>query len=648
MIKPYASTIDTLLDLAKMIGDIVFIVITVPFQHAFSWWTGVPLDADGEETQEIHEIHDVPSELSATARSLEPEIPVTPVEPLILDMHNPLRGPSPIPIRIPSPIPARNPSPVPTRNPSPIPARNPTPVPVCNPSPIPDAVAEMEERVVDAPGESVVEEASPITRSSSVSTAAEKPPISSFYENRWDSSATLIAPAASTRTFSTTSRTSSNGAPSIASSTSGNSSFPPRVPRKDDNKRRTRRNDTSKAPTGPPKPHEPQVYRYQTSPKSKTKAEPVQPVHEIWLPLPSEYEGSSAEASSIASESTLGESRVNTSQSGPEPEVAETLTVDEWREYPPFPSAYPPTPLPAAPVKLMSASSNPTSSAPRRPTVQTRSSSSGGKPSSSRTLNAHREVSETNGHGILSDDDLSPNGRTGDEDSSDEGDGMDVDSQEDSEDDFNVTLQTPRRHRNGTFPMSQSQLRSMTSDSSIASSTGKLSTVDRGSTLFTDNSSDSDSDSPSDESVAVGHKRSATIQGGRDSQATIRASSRMPVPQAIQLPRQASTTSTSESPDDDKAALNSNSDTKRRRVTVPARKPADVSTRSSANDATVRGRGRGRGQLPTASTRASSRLGPQAPGLASAHSNSSQTTVGGGKPGRGTGVTRERTLRGRA
>lgn len=217
---------------------------------------------------------------------------------------------------------------------------------------------------------------------------------------------------------------------------------------------------------------------------------------------------------------------------------------------------------------------------------------------------------------------------------------MDVDSVDDSDDDFNATLQTPLHQRHATYPISRNQLKSMASDSSMASSNGKLSTVDRGSAIYTDESSDSDSGSITDESSAVGHKRSATIQGGRDAHGTIKASSRQ-VPQAIQLPRQASSTSASESLDDDKAAFDNSSDTKRRRVMAPARKPADAPTRASVNDATIRGRTRGRGQPPTAPTRASTRLAVgHAPGLAAAHSNSSQTTIGGTKLGRGAAVTR--------
>ncbi|KAF7975635.1 hypothetical protein HWV62_9077 [Athelia sp. TMB] len=649
MIKPYASTVDSLLDLARMFGDIAFIVITVPFQHALSWWTGVPLDA--EEPQDIQQIHDIDSELPVTStRSLKPATPVTLVESaaLVLDIHEPSREPSPVAVRNPSPVPIRHPSPVPVRNPSPVPVRRPSPVPVRNPSPLPVLPVEREESLAETLGEPHVDEPSPITRTNSTAPGVgEIPPVSPS-EDKGDAQVALTAPAASTRTLSSTSQTSSGGAPSIASSTSVNSSLLPRPPRKDDNKRRTRRKDDAKAPTGPPKPHEPQVYRYQTSPKPKTKAVPTQPVHEIWLPpVSAAREGSGAEAPPTASEDASGQSRVNTSRSGPDPEVAETLTVDEWRLYPPFPSAYPPTPLPAAPVKLISAPSNFPHSAPRRPTVQTRSLTDGRQPSSSRILDVHPEAPKPNDNSNLSDDDLSTTGRTGGEDSSDDGEGMDVDSVDDSDDDFNVTLQTPLHQRNATYPVPRNQLRMMASDSSMASSIGKLSTVDRGSAIYTDESSDSDSGSITDESSVVGHKRSATIQGGRDAQGTIKASSRQ-IPQAIQLPRQASSTSASESLDD-KAVFDNSSDTKRRRVTAPARKPTDAPTRASTNDATVRGRTRGRGQPPTGPTRASTRLATvQAPGLAAAHSNSSQTTIGGGRLGRGAAVTRERTVRGRA
>lgn len=292
--------------------------------------------------------------------------------------------------------------------------------------------------------------------------------------------------------------------------------------------------------------------------------------------------------------------------------------------------------------------SKPTYPAPQRPSVQIRPKSDGRIPSSSRNTTSHLEASEVNGNGDLSDG-RSTTGTTGggEDDSSDDGERMDVDSEEDS-DSFNVSLQTPRRHRNADFPTRRPQLNSMASNSSMASSSTKLSTVDRGSALWTDDSSNSDSESLSDESSAIGHKRSSMTQGGRDTQGTIRPSSRQ-VAQAIQLPRQASTTSTSESLDEGKPAFDSSSDTKRRRVTaLPVRKPAAPAPRPPTNDATIRGRGRGRGQVPARPSARTTNSSSHAPGLASAHSNSSQTTIGGTRPGRGAPPARERTVRGRA
>ncbi|KAI0650430.1 hypothetical protein C8Q79DRAFT_1006698 [Trametes meyenii] len=65
------------------------------------------------------------------------------------------------------------------------------------------------------------------------------------------------------------------------------------------------------------------------------------PAHQIWLPPPSAY----AEESSLNPHSGLPTPPVDLQQQAA---AASQESVDDWRQYPPFPSAYPPTPLPAS------------------------------------------------------------------------------------------------------------------------------------------------------------------------------------------------------------------------------------------------------------------------------------------------------------
>lgn len=51
LIKPYASIIDSLLDLARVLGDKAFISIKIPIDHVLSYWNGSPLSSQGQPTQ---------------------------------------------------------------------------------------------------------------------------------------------------------------------------------------------------------------------------------------------------------------------------------------------------------------------------------------------------------------------------------------------------------------------------------------------------------------------------------------------------------------------------------------------------------------------------------------------------------------------
>ncbi|KAL7282631.1 hypothetical protein ACG7TL_004103 [Trametes sanguinea] len=65
------------------------------------------------------------------------------------------------------------------------------------------------------------------------------------------------------------------------------------------------------------------------------------PVHQIWHPPPAAY----AEEGAFNPHSGLPTPPIDRQQAFA---VSAAGTVDEWRQYPPFPSAYPPTPLPAS------------------------------------------------------------------------------------------------------------------------------------------------------------------------------------------------------------------------------------------------------------------------------------------------------------
>lgn len=447
MIKPYAMTVDSLLDLARMFGDIFFIVVTVPLQHGLAWWNGSLWETEDVQ-EDVHEIQASRPASPVNARSLEPESPVEPEPPTIVPV-------------------------------------------ISEPSPI-----------------SPAEEPQPITRTTSASGAAEEQDPPSTSDDKGNSQVDLVEPEVLVRTQSSSLRAGNGHVPSSATTAPVGAPLLSTARRSDGNKRKDRRNGQSRSPTNPPKPHEPQVYRYQLS-ESSPKAVPAQPNHEVWHPPTSAYEGSDRDAPPGRSEPQSSTSGANATPPCVEPESAVLLEVDEWRLYPPFPSAYPPTPLPVAPAKLVPTSSNIRSSAPRRPSVRIQPISEERQPSRSRTHLPHRELS--NSDGTLSDGKLSTTGTTGagDDDSSSDGEGMNVDSEDaTSEDDFDATLQTPRRQRNGTFPIRRMPLSSMPSDSSISSS-AKLSTADRGSTLRSRSSSESSSPSLSDDSSSVvGQKRS--------------------------------------------------------------------------------------------------------------------------------------------
>ncbi|TFK66206.1 hypothetical protein BDN72DRAFT_772325 [Pluteus cervinus] len=48
VLKPYTPTLDMILDLSCMFGDIAYLVVTTPIRHAQAWWYQKPLDSETE------------------------------------------------------------------------------------------------------------------------------------------------------------------------------------------------------------------------------------------------------------------------------------------------------------------------------------------------------------------------------------------------------------------------------------------------------------------------------------------------------------------------------------------------------------------------------------------------------------------------
>ena len=261
-----------------------------------------------------------------------------------------------------------------------------------------------------------------------------------------------------------------------------------------------------------PQPHEPPVYRWQLN-----QAVSAPSSHEIWHPPPSAYEGKQAvlphnrpEAQSRLSNplsqrsASMDDDRTPT-RVNPGPE---TLEVDEWRLYAPFPSAYPPTPLPAVPANLAPSANVHTS---HRYSDKLPPFAEEGQQGFARSLQPPRKPSNPGSDGSLSDGKLSMMGVQESSDDDDDGESMNVDSEDDSENEFNVTLRTPKRKRITNLPanrrpQAQQQMKKMASRSSVSShGSTTLSTHANASTLRT--SSSGSSLSISDDSSAVGHKR---------------------------------------------------------------------------------------------------------------------------------------------
>lgn len=233
---------------------------------------------------------------------------------------------------------------------------------------------------------------------------------------------------------------------------------------------------------------------------------PTRTQHEVWYPPPSAY-ADDLEASS----GTLNPRSELLPESESEEVVRAREQAEEWRKYPPFPSAYPPTPL-VYTSSLISV-------APQRPLgdVQFAPISEEVQQDFIQSPLPPREPLNPGFAGNLGDNDYmlgvqNSLGRI--EDTSTDGhdeDYVDTDISDD-EDEFNITLRTPHP----ASGVAQSRLKQLddTQSSSSASQPSRstaLTTVDNGSSLRTETSSDSSSSSSmsaSDSSSLLSKKRS--------------------------------------------------------------------------------------------------------------------------------------------
>ena len=236
--------------------------------------------------------------------------------------------------------------------------------------------------------------------------------------------------------------------------------------------------------------------------------------HEIWYPPPTAYE----EDDEGNRATPKPEGAATSSSTDSEITLVSVEEVDEWRLYPKFPSAYPPTPLITL-TRLVSADldANPRINGSGLPKIDevsnegfrlslsppldaTNSGSFGDLGDEKHNLGIH-ETREDDDMTMSDDRDISMADSTLDED--------------DEEDEFNVTLQTPvpvRVINETRFHASKmtSRTTSLATTMSTRSLSAGLSTVDNGSSLRTRSSLDSISSaaiSSGEDSPVIGKKR---------------------------------------------------------------------------------------------------------------------------------------------
>lgn len=223
--------------------------------------------------------------------------------------------------------------------------------------------------------------------------------------------------------------------------------------------------------------------------------------HQIWYPPPSYSDEEDTEDPSAGVSEHMPITDITTQQQ---------KAFDEWRKYPPFPSAYPPTPIVLSEAVLPGTGA----AAPRMASSLMLSEILEDTPQQdfSGSLMSPRQSSSPGIDDDMSDDDLqSPGAKTNRFESMSVDSGSD-DDYEDEEDVFNTTLQTPmpplRLTRSGVIPVIPMQ-REVSLASSVASRSTALTSNANGSSLRTQSSAESlpSEAHASDLSSVLGKKR---------------------------------------------------------------------------------------------------------------------------------------------
>ncbi|KAF5387676.1 hypothetical protein D9615_000756 [Tricholomella constricta] len=232
--------------------------------------------------------------------------------------------------------------------------------------------------------------------------------------------------------------------------------------------------------------------------------------HQVWYPPPSSYsdEDDAREPSTTIS----GLPAVETDMGFLSSEAMhEREAVDEWRQYPPFPSAYPPTPIVKSSVGLPGTSTTAPRAQPlANSLILSEILEDAPQQDFSRSLLPPRKPLNPGFVDGLSDENQSPGVQSNRLESM----SVDSDSEADDEEDiFNTTLQTPmpplRATRSGIIPVIPIN-REVSMASSVASRSTALTTAGNESSLRTQSSSESLSSgalSISDLSSVLGKKR---------------------------------------------------------------------------------------------------------------------------------------------
>lgn len=351
--------------------------------------------------------------------------------------------------------------------------------------------------------------------------------------------------------------------------------------------------------------------------------------YDIWCPPPPAYEEEHRRSRSSIGRSEIA--NVSTPNSAtPPPTVIVSEPVDEdWRGYPPFPSAYPPTPL-AASHSLSGAMPSGRDNSIHSLSTQTTVVS----PILENTLmdrNQVFDVSLQQAHGPASPGSHSLEVHPSIDGSQSSGGAGNLDEDEDAyrdddDDDFNVTLRTPYR----SFPSSVAS----NASSSVASLPSALTTNDNESSLRTSSSSESTrSFHTSDSSHYAGQKRPyPTVT------TTSRAAAVGTIPKNAAMRGKTTTTASSYGNDLDSCPSETDDDTdssdgedgaaKRRKVLEPTRRStylrptAKPTTNVRKPSLTTRNfpassRGKISAPAPKTGTRGGSRAAPQTVGVAS-------------------------------